>query len=62
MEVRIKFSADLVIEGDTLDEVRQKWEAMPLFSEDANECGVEFCETLLIEDADTYESLDNEFY
>ena len=61
--VRIKFSADLVIEGDNMAEVRNKFEALPLFSADAiEECGVEYGETLLIEDADTYEDLTNEYY
>lgn len=61
MVVRIKFSADLYIEGDTIEEVREKWDALPLFTEDAEKCGVEYSETLLVEDADTYEDLLNHF-
>lgn len=57
MEVRIKFSADLIIEGSNLDEIRSKWESLPLFSQEAKECGVEYCETLLTEDAETYEDI-----
>ena len=61
MVVRIKFSADLYIDGDTIEEVRKKWESMPLFSQDAEKCGVEYSETLLVEDADTFEDLLNHF-
>lgn len=57
MEVRIKFSADLIIEGSNLDEIRSKWESLPLFSQEAKECGAEYCETLLTEDAETYENI-----
>ena len=62
MEVRIKFSADLIIEGETIQEVRSKWENMPLFSEEAKAAKAEFSEILLIEDAATYEDLWSEFY
>jgi len=60
-KVRIKFSADLIVEADTLQEARNKWENMPLWSEDAKECGVEYSETLLIEDAETYDDLTNQW-
>lgn len=57
VSVRIKFSADIVLEGDSIDDVRTKWESMELFSDDAKKCGVEYSETLLIEDSETYEDL-----
>ena len=60
-KVRIKFSADLIIEGKNMEEVREKWENMPLFSKEAEECCVEYSETLLIEDADTYQDLTDVF-
>ena len=63
MEVRIKFSADVYIKGDNMAEIREKFESMPLFSADALEEGsAEYCETLLIEDADTYDDLSHEYY
>lgn len=62
MEVRFKFSADLVISGDSIAEIKEKWESMPLFSQDAEKCGVEYCATELIEDAETYEDLVDSFY
>ena len=60
--VRIKFSADIYIEGDSVEEIRSKWESMPLWSEQAKQNNVEFSEVLLIEDAETYEDLKGEFY
>ena len=59
--VRIKFSADLVIEADSLEAVRGKWENMPLWSEEAKECGAEFSEVLLVEDSETYNDLMEEW-
>lgn len=60
--VRIKFSADIYIEADSVQSAKSKWENMPLWSEQAKESNVEFSEVLLIEDAETYEDLKNEFY
>lgn len=61
MRVRIKFDADIVIEGNNMTEVRENWEQLPLFTQNAIDCGVEFGEIFLIEDADTYEDLAREF-
>ena len=61
MEVRIKFDADLVITGDTMEQVRSKFESMPLWSEEAKACGVEFSEIQLVEDANTYNDLEHEY-
>lgn len=57
MEVRIKFSADLIIVGKDIKDVRSKWESLQLFSKEAKECGSEYIETLLIEDAITHDDL-----
>jgi hypothetical protein len=38
-------------------EVRNKFEGMPLWSKEAQDAGVEYSETLLIEDANTYDDL-----
>ena len=40
---------------------KTEWEAMPLWSDEAKASGVEYCETLLIEDADTYDDLTNKW-
>lgn len=60
-KIRIKFSADLIIEAESIAEAREKWEGMNLFSQEANDCGVEFSETLLIEDAETYKDISDEW-
>ena len=62
MQVRIKFSADVVITACDVQEARRKWESMPLWSEEMKNAGAEFSEVLLIEDADTYEDLKSDFY
>jgi hypothetical protein len=62
VKVRVKFSADLVVEGSTLEEARSKWESLPLFTDEAKKCGVEYSETLLVEDAETCEDLMGEWY
>lgn len=62
MQVRIKFSADVVITACDVQEARRKWESMPLWSEEMRNAGAEFSEVLLIEDAETYEDLKSDFY
>lgn len=44
-----------------MDEVRDKWENMPLFSDEARQNGVEFLDIDAIEDANTYKDLSYEF-
>lgn len=61
MEVRIKFDADIVIKGDTMQEVREKFESMKLWSQEAKDSNVEFSEIQLIEDADTYNDLRHDY-
>jgi hypothetical protein len=57
VRVRVKFSADLIVEGETIEQAQEKWFTMPLFSEEAKDCGMEYSETLLVEDAETYEDI-----
>ena len=62
MVVRFKFSADVYISGKDMAEIKQKFEDMPLFSADALEDGsAEFSELLLVEDAETYDDLMDEY-
>lgn len=61
MEVRIKFDADIVIKGNTMQEVREKFESMELWSQEAKDSNVEFSEIQLIEDANTYKDLADEY-
>ena len=61
MELRIKFSAEVLISGDNINEIRSKWEEIPLFSEEAEEkYGADFCEVLLVDDED-FNDLTHEF-
>ena len=55
MIVRIKFDADIVIEGDNMKEIKGKWESLPLFTKEAMDHSVEFGEVILVEDAETYD-------
>lgn len=61
MEVRFKFSADVYVEGKDMAEIKSKFEAMPLWSDEAKECGAEFSELLLVEDGEDYSDLMNEY-
>ena len=63
MKVRIKFSADLYIDGENMKQVKDKFMSMPLlFSKEALKCNAEFNELELVEDADTNENLIREYY
>lgn len=62
MEARIKFSADVYIKGDSMKEIRDKWEMLPLFSGKAlEEASAEFSEVLLVEDAETNKDLQKQW-
>ena len=62
MRVRIRFASEIYFEGENLEEIKEKWESTPLFSNNlANENCVDFLEIEDIENADTYEDLINEF-
>lgn len=61
MEVRIKFSADIYVKGESIKEIREKFESMPLFTVEALDNFAEYGETLLIEDAETYQDLSDEW-
>jgi hypothetical protein len=62
MKVAFKFDAYLYLEGENMAEIREKFESMPLFSADALKEGhAEFCELLLVEDAETNKDLMNEY-
>lgn len=61
-QVQISFRANVTITGDTIDEIRRKWESLELFSDKAfNECGAEFVEVVSVENED-FEDLTDKFY
>ena len=61
-ELRITFRAEVYLTGDNLDEIKQKWEDLPLFSADALDAHADYVELISVEDAETYEDLTSEFY
>ena len=61
-EVRITFRSEVYIKGETIEEIRDKWDELGLFSADALENHyAEFVELVSVEDAETYEDLSKEF-
>jgi hypothetical protein len=62
MRLRISFTADVLIEGDTINDIRRQWERMELFSNEAKDADVCFLSIDYVEDADTCVELDKEFY
>lgn len=54
MEIRITFTSEVVIKGRNMEEVRDKWEEMPLFADEAEkEYGAEFIEVVSVENNQT---------
>ena len=62
MEVRFTFRGEVYISGDTMEEIKEKWESFPLFSDVAvEEYNADFVELETVENAETYEDLDKEY-
>ena len=57
MEVRITFRSEIYIEGDNLKDIKEKWESIPLYSQDAEKADADFIELISVEDADTHKNL-----
>lgn len=58
MEVRITFRSEVYIKGDTLEEIKDKWEELPLYSGEALEdADADFVELISVENANTHEDL-----
>lgn len=55
MEVRIRFASECYIKGETLEEIKMKWETLS-FGPD-----VEFIEIEAVEDGETYEDVTDLF-
>lgn len=63
MEVRITFRSEVFIKGDNMKEIKAKFESLPLYSADAlEEADADFCEVVSVEDTETCEELEHEFY
>lgn len=62
MEVRIRFSSEVYISGDSMGEIKAKWEASPLFCPDALEDWfADVVSVDAIEDAETAKDVSTEF-
>ena len=58
MTARITFRSEIYISGDSIKEIREKWEAMPIFCVDALDEGAQIIEVCSVEDADTHKKID----
>lgn len=61
MEARITFRSEIFIEGETLEEIHEKWLNMNLYSEEVKECACDYVDIESIENADNYEDLEREW-
>lgn len=61
MEARITFSASVIIDGNSIDEINEKWVNMDLFSKEAKSNYAEFGDVLEVVDADTYDTIECDF-
>ena len=59
--IRIRFAADIVVDGETMADVRDNWASIPLFSKEAIDNGVDFLEIEAVEDTETGEDVETEF-
>lgn len=58
--VRIVFRSEIYFKAKDLEQAREDWESMTLFSKDAEEHGVDFMEIITIDDAETDLSIRDE--
>ena len=63
MEVRITYRCEVYIKGESLGEIKEKFESMPLFPESNKDCPQEFVELNSVErvDDDSYTDLTSGF-
>lgn len=53
MQVKIKFTAEIFIDGDNAEEIERNWLNLHLWHNDAKNCGVHYCEALSVIDTRT---------
>lgn len=59
MKVRIRFVAEVFVEGNSVEEIAEKWHEMPIFASEAVEdYDADFVEVESVEDVDTYEQIE----
>ena len=52
IEVRVTFRSEVYIKGKTMEEIKDKWEVLPLFSADALDHSADICEMVTAERVD----------
>ena len=52
IEVRVTFRSEVYIKGKTMEEIKEKWEVLPLFSADALDHSADICEMVTAERVD----------
>ena len=52
IEVRVTFRSEVYIKGKTMEEIKEKWEVLPLFSADALDHSADICELVTAERVD----------
>ena len=59
IEVRVTFRSEVYIKGKTMEEIKDKWEELPLFSADALDHNADICEMVTAErvDDDSYDDV-----
>ena len=59
IEVRVTFRSEVYIKGKTMEEIKDKWEELPLFSADALHHSADICEMITAErvDDDSYDDV-----
>ena len=59
IEVRVTFRSEVYIKGKTMEEIKDKWEVLPLFSADALDHSADICEMVTAErvDDDSYDDV-----
>ena len=65
MEVRITYRSEIYIKGDTLKDIRDKYESLNLDPTDKDDESITdygFCETISVEDANSYKDLISEYW
>ena len=63
IEVRVTFRSEVYIKGKTMEEIKNKWDELPLFSVDALDSDVDVCELISAERVDdgSYDDVMNIF-